>query len=191
MSLRDRRYELFDALLGVFPPGRLVDLGAGHGQFSIRAADAGWDVTAVDARTERFPDDDRVKWVQLDVRDADLSGYDLVLCLGLFYHLTLADQLAFLERAAGTPIILDTHLATAQPTHALSAPVTVQGYVGRLYSERGWKRRPTASWANDSSFWPRPKAFYRMLREHGYGAVFAGAPWVTTDRTFFLCLPTR
>jgi len=28
-----------------------------------------------------------------------------------------------------------------------------------------------------------------MLAEHGYPTVFAGVPWVTTDRTFFLCLP--
>lgn len=185
-----RRLELFDGLLGMFPPGRALDLGAGHGLFSSRAADAGWDMTAVDARTERFPADDRVKWIQMDVREVDLEGYDLIFFFGLFYHLTLDDQLALLKKASGTPLIIDTHLATSQPTQPLSDPVTVQGYRGRFYSESGWQKRATASWSNERSFWPRPRAFYRMLGEHGYRAVFAGTPWVTTDRTFFLCLPS-
>ncbi len=184
-----RRMQLFDALIGRFPEGRLVDLGAGHGQFSLRAADAGWSVTAVDARETRFPPDDRITWVRQDVRTFELGGFDLILCLGLFYHLTIEDQVALLDRAAGTPMIIDTHLATAKPTHRLSAPVTALGYRGRLYSEEGWEDRETASWQNDASFWPRPREFYRMLAEHGYPTVFAGVPWVTTDRTFFLCLP--
>lgn len=171
-------------------PGRLVDLGAGHGGFSRRAARAGWDVTAVDARDERFPQDDTITWIRQDVREADLSGYDLILCLGLWYHLTVDDQLNLLKRMSGTPIILDTHLATDQPTHELSDPVEERGYSGRYYAEKGWQRRATASWNNTESFWPTPESFYRMLAEHGYPAVFAGTPWVTTDRTFFLCLPT-
>jgi hypothetical protein len=181
--------QLFDGLVKAFPPGRLVDLGAGHGAFSQRAADAGWDVTAVDARSTRFVEDDRITWVQQDVREFDLGGFDLILCLGLFYHLTLDDQISLLDRAAGTPMIIDTHVATAKPTHELSPPVTLQGYRGRFYAEKGWEDRTTASWLNEDSFWPVRRDFYRLLADHGYPAVFAGAPWVTRDRTFFLCLP--
>jgi SAM-dependent methyltransferase len=184
-----RRFQLFDSLLGLFPPGRALDLGAGHGRFSLQAADAGWQMTAVDARSERFPEDPRVTWVQADVRDADLDGYDLVFCLGLFYHLTLPDQLDLLKRVSGTPLILDTHVATPRPTKSLTKPVTVEGYQGRYYSENQWRSRPTASWKNDQSFWPNRESFFRMLGEHGYPNVFAGSPWVTPDRTFFLCLP--
>ncbi len=181
--------RLFDGLVNHFPRGRLVDLGAGHGAFSVRAADAGWDVTAVDARDTRFVEDDRVTWVRQDIREFDLTGFDLILCLGLFYHLTLDDQLSLLDRASGTPMIIDTHVATPNPTHPLSPPVTVRGFRGRYYQENGWRERATASWENEKSFWPRREAFYRMLAEHGYPAVYAGAPWVTRDRTFFLCLP--
>lgn len=186
---RDRRLQLFDSLLRHLPPGRLVDLGAGHGKFAMRAADAGWQATAVDARDERFVEDDRVTWVTQDVREFDLAGYDLVLCLGLFYHLTVEDQVALLERAGGTPLILDTHVATKNPTHPLSPPATAGGYRGRFYDEGRWQKRPTASWNNATSFWPTPRELYRMLGEHGYPSVFAGVPWVTRDRTFFLCLP--
>ncbi len=78
------RLEIADQLLSLFPPGRVIDLGAGHGLFSQLAADRGWDVTAVDARTERFPDDDRIRWIRGDIRDVEVSSFDVVLCLGLF-----------------------------------------------------------------------------------------------------------
>lgn len=187
-----RRFQLFDALLGLFHPGRVIDLGAGHGSFSVRAADAGWRVTALDARTVRFQDDPRVTWVQSDARHADVSGYDLILCLGLFYHLTLEDQLNLLERASGTPLMIDTHLANgaedARWKDRLSGPVKPRGYQGRLFREGG-RSSPTASWGNEESFWPTPGAFYRMLDEHGYAPVLTATPWYQPDRTFFLCLP--
>ena len=189
LRINQRRLDLFDGLLGRFPPGRVVDLGAGHGKFSLRAADAGWDVTAVDARSNRFADDDRITWVEQDVREFDLTGFDLILCLGLFYHLTLDDQLSLLGRVSGTPTIIDTHVATNHSTHQLSPPVEVKGYRGRMYAENGWENRNTASWQNEQSFWPRPKALYRMLEENGFTAVYAGVPYVTADRTFYLCLP--
>jgi 2-polyprenyl-3-methyl-5-hydroxy-6-metoxy-1,4-benzoquinol methylase len=93
----------FEKLLELFRTGRMVDLGTGHGKFAILAADRGWDVTAVDARVDRWPDDSRIAWVQEDVRQHVLTPYDLVVCLGLFYHLTCEDQLGLLSRAAETP----------------------------------------------------------------------------------------
>lgn len=190
-EVRTRRSTLFDAILGFLEPGRVLDLGAGHGAFSLRAANAGWDVTAVDARDQRFPDDSRVTWVVQDVRKTDLSGYDLILCLGLWYHLTVDDQIDLVSRMASTrtPVVIDTHVATDTPTHTLSDPVVEKGYEGRYYDERGWARRVTASYQNQESFWPTLDAFHRMLAEHGYPAVFAATPWVTADRTFFFCSP--
>ncbi|MDQ3782617.1 MAG: class I SAM-dependent methyltransferase [Actinomycetota bacterium] len=190
--MSERRLELFDALLGLFPPGRLIDLGAGHGSFSVRATERGWKATAVDARTKRFQDDPRVDWVNLDVREAHVSGYDLILCLGLLYHLTLEDQLHLLNRASGTPLIIDTHVANGTNTknaHRLSDLMTIRGYEGQLFRE-GDATSPTASWGNEESFWPTPEAFYRMLGESRYRSVLAATPWYQPDRTFFLCIPS-
>ncbi len=186
-----RRFEAFDAALGLFTTGRLVDLGAGHGLLSMRAADAGWQVTAVDARTERFPTDERVTWVHDDIRAHDVSGYDLILCLGLFYHLTLADQLDLLTRAAGTPILIDTHVDVGidYPDDRLAGSVEQDGYRGRLYGEH--LESPLASWVNEASFWPDLDSFYRMLADHGYPVTLALEPWYQPDRTFFLALPAR
>jgi hypothetical protein len=183
----ERRTEIYQRMLELFRPGRLADLGAGHGTFSVLAADRGWQVTAIDARTQRFPDDPRVTWLHSDVRDADLSGFDLVVCLGLFYHLTLADQLDLLKRCSGTPLLLDTHLAVGVSSHALSAEVDSGGYTGRLYDEV--LSSPLASWENETSFWPNREGFQRMLEDAGYGVVLTAEPWYLPDRTFFLCLP--
>ena len=182
------RLGWFDRMLGLFPPGSLIDLGAGHGMFAVAAADAGWRVTALDARGDRFPEDGRVDWQVGDVRHADLGGYDVVACLGLFYHLTVDDQLDLLKRSSGVPLILDTHVANERPSpFTLSEPVTLRGFRGRLFHEKDLTRS-TASWGNAESFWPRPRALYRMLGEHGYD-VLTAAPWYLPTRTFFLCLP--
>lgn len=134
--VKKARRRAFRQLLGLFEPGHLVDLGAGHGRFSLYAADMGWKVTAVDARTKRFPDDPRAQWVKADVRTVDLAPYDVIACLGLFYHLSLDDQLDLLGRAAGTPMIIDTHLDHGTHEHELSERREPRpAYVGRFYDE--------------------------------------------------------
>ncbi len=183
------RLGRFETMLGWFDPGTLVDLGAGHGAFSIKAADLGWKVTAVDARVERFPEDSRVKWVEQDIREVDLSPFDLVVNLGLFYHLTLADQLSLLDRAAGKPMILDTHFAAGDAEQwSLSDLVTVDGYEGRYFPEEGVQEYPTASFGNLSSFWPTLPSLQRMLFERGWD-VYISTPHYLTTRTFFACVP--
>lgn len=185
----DVRFELFGTLLNRFPPGRLIDLGTGHGKFAIRAAEAGWDVVAVDARSERFPYYPGVTWRQETIGDTDLTGYDLIVNLGLFYHLTIDDQLSLLDRAAGTPMILDTHVGVASETgFGLSRMTRQRGYRGRLYSEQGIQHDPRSSFGNDWSFWPAPRAMVRMLTERGWD-VFTAQPYYERSRTFFLCLP--
>jgi 2-polyprenyl-3-methyl-5-hydroxy-6-metoxy-1,4-benzoquinol methylase len=42
-------------LISPLKPGKMLDLGSGRGNFSVAAARLGWEVTAVDARTVRWP----------------------------------------------------------------------------------------------------------------------------------------
>jgi len=182
------RIDAFERLLALFPPGRLVDLGAGHGKIAIRAARLGWDVVAIDARDERFPKTDAATFVVADVRDVDLAGYDLVVCLGLFYHLTLDDQRSLLARCAGRPLILDTHVAVGESRleELLSDVVEVDGLAGRMFQE-GTDAR--SSWINTHAFWPTPDSLGQMLRSAGYGVVLEADPWVMSDRRFYVALP--
>jgi predicted RNA methylase len=182
------RIRIFARLLALFPPGSLIDLGAGHGKFSIAAARKGWEVTAVDARTERNAAAPGVTWIEADVRDVELNGYDVIACLGLFYHLTMEDQRGLLAKCRGTPLIIDTHIANGLSTHPLTDEIEQQGYTGRLYHEGTGLR---SSWGNPQSFWPTPESFHRMLEKAGYDFVLAVEPWYEPDRTFFLALPNR
>ncbi len=186
MGVELKRSDRIRRVIGMFPPGRLVDLGAGHGGYARLAADLGWQVTAVDARTERFPenDSDAIEWRQSDIRDVDLEPYDLVLCLGVFYHLTVDDQIDLLSRCR-TTIVIDTHVDHGVHDHHLSERVTMAGYEGRLYQEHG---ETTSSWGNDQSFWPTLESFHRMLNDWGFPLVLTMEPWLSGDRTVFVAL---
>lgn len=183
----ERRHEIFRQLLGLLPTGTIVDLGTGHGKFATAATDLGWTVTGVDARRDRWPDDDRITWVHDDARAHDLAPYDVIACLGLFYHLTLDDQLGLLKRAAGKPLIIDTHVANDTVERRTSKLVTMpNGYEGRFYAE---PELLTSSFGNSESFWPTPDSFHRLLTDSGFSTILTAEPWVVPDRTFFLALP--
>ena len=184
--------SIFLQILDRYKAGRLLDLGAGHGMFARLAADRGWDVTAVDARPDRFQADDRVNWVVQDIRETQLKGFDVVCCLGLWYHLTLADQIALASRADGIPLIVDTHTALRRrkahgPHRKALSPVRSSGdYRGRYYSEKGLQHRFTASYGNESSFWPTEESLETLLLRSGYDFVEAFSPRVSVDRRFYL-----
>lgn len=184
-----RRAAILSELAGAFKSGRVIDLATGAGWFARIMSDLGWRVTAIDARDRKWEPYPNVTWRHQDVRDVDLRGYDLILCLGIFYHLTFDDQMAFLAKCAGTPLILDTHVALPGDGNrgAISSEVTVgDGYTGKYLSEDG---ALLASWQNDTSFWPTEESQARMLKAHGYTSMTPYEPWWFTDRTFFTCLP--
>jgi SAM-dependent methyltransferase len=200
------RLESFVSILGALPAGRLLDLGAGHGAFSRIASAMGWEVTAFDVRSVRFPSDARgIRWVTGDVLDLVVppGDFDLVLCLGLLYHLELEDQITLLRKLSTTTLLLDTHASTElDPNlnpHAnwLGEIVEVDGYQGRYYSEvRGVsdsdrKEVPTAAWNNARSFWATEESLVAMLHDCGFGTVMTDTFAHTYARSFQLCLPAR
>ena len=173
------RAGILTDLLAQFPPGRLIDLATGAGWFAELAAEAGWEVTGIDARHRDRADHPRITWADQDVRDVTLDGYDLILCLGIFYHLTFGDQMTLLAKCAGTPIIMDTHVS-------LAGDITAgDGYTGTMHGENGGL---LSAVGNSQSFWPTVPSLESMLGVHGYRAV-AHEPWWAPDRTFFTCLP--
>jgi hypothetical protein len=182
------REAILRELLSIFAPGRLLDLACGNGIFSIAANEMGWDVTAVDARTTRMPMIPKIRWIQQDVRETDVTGYHVILLMGLLYHLELDDQLDLLRRCSSTVTILDTHHSTA-PTHFEG------GYAGHTFREipanhpTALAESPTAAWGNETSFWAVQPDLVRMLHDCGFGTVLALVPPTLPNRTFYLCLP--
>lgn len=175
------RLEHVHAVLSRLPRGRLLDLGAGHGKFSVMAADLGWEVTAVDARGDRFPTDDRITWIVDDVRTFPIGDdYDLVLNLGLLYHLPLQEQLDLLRATSSTLTLVDTHAA-------VTAKVDVEGWQGAWFDER--LEASTASVGNTQSFWPIESELQRQFRTAGYGSIWRLTPESQVGRTMWLCFP--
>jgi len=187
--LAAQRMGLFVEALGRFETGRLLDLGAGHGRFSLLAADLGWQVTAVDARDARFPVDDRVRWVREDVRRYEIGDVDVVACLGLWYHLTLDDQITLAKAAYPLPLIIDTHVAVANKRHhaefakALTRMQRTNGLEGRFFTEpEGFE----AEFGSPKSFWPTSESLRRQVVQAGYDYVYALYPPTRPDRMFFV-----
>jgi SAM-dependent methyltransferase len=194
---------IFKTLVGLLKPGRLLDLGAGKGNFSLAAAQLGWEVTAVDARTVRWPDAAAepdaalaeqiraIRWVQADVREFPIApgDYDLVCILGLLHHLEVPDQVALLTRCASMPTLLDTRIA--------KAIVDREGaYEGMLIREHGATREerdavPQASWGNPLSFQHTEESLLRLVLDCGYSKMLQMRPPHRHDYTFYLCLPSR
>jgi SAM-dependent methyltransferase len=177
----DRR-SILRSILAPLRPGRLLDLGAGHGKFALVACELGWEVTAVDARTARMPMTEGIEWIEADVRELPVEGYDCILLLGLLYHLELGDQLDLLARCARTLTVIDTHVAL-RPTHR------ERGYEGRVFDED--LDEPTAAFGNRTSFWPTEAALVRQLTDAGYGTILKHVPQYLDDRTFWVCSPAR
>lgn len=193
--------QIFRALLAPMRPGRLLDLGAGKGNFSLAATALGWEATAVDARTVRFPDAETepdpelaahiraIRWVQADVREFPIADgeYDLICVLGLLHHLELDAQIDLLTRCAGTLLLLDTRIAPAVVDRAgVYAGVLIQEH-GKTPAARD--QIPTASWGNAVSFRHTEESLVRLLRDCGYAQVMPMRPPHREDYTFYLCLP--
>ena len=183
----DRRLTTFRDILRPLRPGRLLDLGAGHGKFAMIGLELGWTVTAVDARMERMPMTAGIEWLQGDVRSFDLAGYDCIALLGVLYHLEYGDVRDLLRRCAGTLTIIDTHTA-------LTAERVDDGYEGRTfieideYTPERLASTPTASWGNPTSWWPSRPALIRLLRDSGFRTILVLDPPTGPDRTFYVCL---
>ncbi len=121
----------------------LVDLGTGHGLFARLAARHGFAVTAVDAREPwslgRAGDASsaatvlppEIPFVQADVRGFELSSFDVVLAIGLIYHLPLHDQIALLHRARGKIVVIDTEVFIAELVPPCLSPGRPCGDAGR------------------------------------------------------------
>ncbi len=152
---------------------RVLDIGAWDGFFSFEAERRGAEVVAIDgpawergARSGRACFDlahwalgSRVEAVPLDVMQLDastLGRFDLVLCLGVLYHLRDPwGALARIADVAANRLVLETHVDGV----SLGRPGMV------LY--------PEAELNGDASNWwgPNEGALHAMLRDVGFSDV--------------------
>ena len=160
----------------------VVDLGAGACIFSRIAREYGATVTAIDGRQDRVPGevaDLGIRFEHKDVRHADLSEYDVVLILGLLYHLEVDDQLGLLQRCLGKTVLIDTQVCTPEvvaviPQHAWQQRTVSRGeYMGVVFHEN---TNAMAAIGNSTSFWHTEDSYNRLYRNAGFSEVTAYRP---------------
>jgi len=180
LAANDKRNSLFAYLLDNTIDGKtLLDLGAGHCGFSKRARAAGYEVTAVDARTERLPNDlDGIRFIEADVRNFDTSGYDVILILGLLYHLTIEDQEELLSRAIGATVVVDTQVhdprkVTEHAGEWAQRIVYSGSYEGIEFPEND---NLMASIGNPVSFWHTEPSLLTLFGNCGYNEAMIVEP---------------
>jgi len=170
-------------------PLRIADLGALEMGFSVEAARKGHRVLALEGRQSNV---DRFRWLEQhldlpnlevacdDVRNVSNHGaFDLVLCLGLLYHLDKPREVLEAIAAAVThTLVLDTHVAIPNDPEAPGADALNEGLPGRWVSEfapdteqEDIDRLAWASLDNPASFWIQPKALSLLLNELGFPLV--------------------
>jgi SAM-dependent methyltransferase len=179
-----------DALGGELRNARVLDLGAAEGRHSIEFARHGAEVVALEGRPGnceklRFLKDvlslDRLEVLQGDVRElsADTHGeFDVVLCLGLLYHLEgeaavrlIHDIAAVTRRLA----IVDT-LVSLTPKRQITVDGSV--YSGRPVREfdsgaslEEQLRLSRSSIGNPESLWLTRASLLNLLADAGFTSV--------------------
>jgi len=166
----------------------VLDLGAGHCRFSQMAHKWGMKVTAMDARTVRRPKlPTDISYVEGDFLKVDVPGdFDVILMLGIFYHLTVAEQHILMSKYKGRPVLLDTHYAPEDGSYENGK------YRGQDYQEgpnlEMMKKNPKASFTSLVSFWHTEKSLVDFLSEY-FSTVTKISPEHHPERTFFICEP--
>lgn len=181
-----RTYSFLNALNEIQDKDKkiAVDLGCGHCKFTDIASIFFKEVYAVDSRTVRIPKTlpKNVEFVQDNAVTHELSNYDVVICLGLLYHLTAKEQIYILKNALGKELIIDTHMALK------GKQVISEGYKGIFYKEadnfNDMMVNPRASTTTLESFWFNESEFERMLKEIGYTTIIKFMPEHYPNRIF-------
>lgn len=170
---------------------RVLDLACYEGQYAIEFARHGAEVLGIEGRQTNIAIArqraeeiglERVRLLRGDVRDLrreEHGNFDVVLCLGLLYHLDFPDAIRFLEQIAEVCdgfAIIDTHINLG-----LSRAFYDRGreYRGRAYIEHSERAsgaaREQSRWAsldNAVSFWPTRASLINALMDAGFTSAY-------------------
>lgn len=160
---------------------RVADLGCYEGAFAVELAKRGAEVLAVDGREQhvakvRFAKEalglDTLQAIVADMREFELTEYgefDIVLCLGLLYHLPAPAVVRLVEQMHGAC----RRFAVIETQVSLKARHTIhQGghdYAGAFAREDS--RFPGAALSDEPAFWPTRPALLNLLQAVGFTSV--------------------
>lgn len=171
-STGKRRMSQIRQLARGFLPCKIIDLGAGTCEIALRLKQDGAEVLAVDWTIERVIDEAKQFFVQTDATILVPDEFDLIVCAGLLYHLSIEQQQRCSRNWSGKPVILDTHFSRTPDT-------TVGEYFGQY-------REPTKSTRVSMPFVHTVPSLRRLFASHHVIETFERT---TPDRQTFLLIP--
>ena len=193
---------------------RVMDLACLEGMYALEFARHGSDVMAIEGREAniakaRFARDalglDNVELLCGDVRNfsrANHGEFDVVLCLGILYHLDAPDVFLFLERIAeactrlavvDTHVSLDAEVQTSHRGRTYRGRVHVEHPGGASAEEK--EQRLWASLDNERSFFPTRASLLAALTDAGFTSIYEChvpfEPAKANDRVTLLAIKGR
>lgn len=170
---------------------RILDLACLEGLYAVELARQGAAAVGIEGRETNIEKAhfakevlalENLEFVQDDVRNlcrAKYGCFDVVLCLGILYHLDVPDVFAFLEHVAEVCrgfVLIDTHVSTVREK---SCRYRGAPYWGRTYGEHDAASTPEerarqlwASLDNPQSFWFTRASLFNLLAHVGFTSVF-------------------
>ncbi len=210
VKLRRVTQVVSDLFGGRFDGLRVLDLACLEGMYALEFARRGAEVLAIEGREAnlekaRFAARTlglEVDFRQGDVRDLDRAShgeFDVVLCLGILYHLDHPDVFGFVEQMASVcrrALVVDTHVALEDEDE--------QKYAGKLYRGHSLfehepssteEERLVALWSsldNASAWAPTRPSLLSLLARSGFTSAYEcwvpAEPDKTPDRVTILAL---
>jgi len=182
---------VFDLAGGSVDGLRLLDLACLEGLYAIEFARHNAKCLGIEGREAniekaRFTKEvlqlDNLDFVQDDVRNLSAEKYgrfDVVLCLGLLYHLDTPDVFQFIERlgeVSARICIVDTRIALSPTSQYTYQGTTYSGRRGEEHDPGESSETKTAKlWAsldNEQNFWLSRPALYNALLHAGFTTVY-------------------
>jgi len=167
-----------DLLAKPLPQVRTLDLACLEGGFTFELAMQGAQAVGLEGRKENVDKCEAVKaqiglnncsFLQDDVRNLSKhkhGSFDVVLCLGILYHLTASDGVELLRRmydVCQRAVIIDTHVALLGEEEVTIGSEHFSGRSYREFPSGTSPERKTAalqsSLDNESSFWMTEESF--------------------------------
>lgn len=161
----------------------VLDLGCFEGQMAIEfARQDAKRVVGIDCREQNVAKANFVKEA-LDLKNfevfvddvrnlsADKYGtFDVVLCLGLLYHLPPADTIKFTKQLfeiASYLAVIDTHISI-RDEHQINQ--NGKTYHGLLYDEND--NSTQSAKGSEPTFWPTKTSLFRLIRDAGFKTLY-------------------
>jgi SAM-dependent methyltransferase len=184
----------------------ILDLACLEGEYSLELASHGYRVTGIEGRSESHEKAERrrrelghenVRFLCDDVRNLSrekYGEYDIVLCLGILYHLEAEDALKLIDNVCSVCrrfAIFDTHFSFTPDEKVIYRGQTYTGHSSREHD----LSHPWSAIGNEFGLFFTCPSLYNAIEGAGFSSVYEclmpAAPDYPRDRTTLIAIKGR